>query len=74
MDHPLLTKPLQATALYRGMSSPLVGVAAINAVTFGVHGNVSRRLANPDSMKSQVIAGLTAGLAQVGVMIMHGVS
>lgn len=53
-----------ATALYRGMSSPLVGVAAINAVTFGVHGNVSRSLANPDSMKSQVIAGLTAGLAQ----------
>ena len=63
------TKKLQAAALYRGMSSPVVGVAALNAVAFGVYGNVNRRLANPDSLRSQAIAGLASGLAQVSALI-----
>ena len=47
------------------MSSPLVGVAAINAVGFGVYGVVRRSLDNPKSIKSSVVAGMAAGLAQV---------
>jgi solute carrier family 25 carnitine/acylcarnitine transporter 20/29 len=48
------------------MSSPLAGVAAINAITFGVYGNVLRRLEDPASVSSVVTAGAAAGLIQVG--------
>ena len=51
--------------LYRGMSSPLGGVAAINAITFGVYGNALRLMDDPDSIKSVALAGSTAGLIQV---------
>lgn len=50
--------------LYRGMSSPMAGVAAVNAIVFGVYGNVQRRTANPDSLYSHFLAGNAAGLAQ----------
>lgn len=50
--------------VYRGMSSPLAGVAAINAIVFGVYGNVQRNLSEPDSLISHFLAGGTAGLAQ----------
>lgn len=50
--------------LYRGMSSPLAGVAAINAIVFGVYGNVQRRFTDPDALKSHFLAGAMAGLAQ----------
>ena len=48
------------------MSSPLGGVAAINAITFGVYGNAVRSMQDPDSIYSIAIAGSTAGLVQVG--------
>ena len=51
--------------MYRGVNSPLAGVAAINAICFGVYGNVNRRLANPESLSSVTIAGMASGFVQV---------
>jgi len=53
--------------LYRGMSSPLAGVAGINAIVFGVYGNTQRHLSDPDSLMSHFLAGSVAGLVQSGV-------
>lgn len=50
--------------LYRGLSSPLAGVALINAIVFGVYGNVQRRAAEPDALRTQMFAGMAAGLVQ----------
>ena len=46
------------------MASPLYGLAAINAIVFGVQRNVQRRLTNPDSLSSHFMAGSIAGLSQ----------
>ena len=56
---------MQARSLYRGMSSPLLGVAGVNAITFGAYGNVLRMLPNQSSLSSITIAGASAGLIQV---------
>ena len=56
---------LQVRSLYKGMSSPLVGVAGINAITFGAYGNVLRMLPQPESITSIALAGSAAGLIQV---------
>ncbi|XP_013384816.1 mitochondrial basic amino acids transporter-like [Lingula anatina] len=53
-----------ALGLYKGMASPLYGLALINAIVFGVQGNVQRRMANPDTLQSHFLAGATAGLVQ----------
>lgn len=50
--------------VYRGMSSPLAGVAAINAIVFGVYGNAQRNLKEPDALSSYCIAGAAAGFSQ----------
>lgn len=50
--------------LYRGMSSPMAGVAAVNAIVFGVYGNIQRNTSDPDSLYSHFLAGTAAGLAQ----------
>ncbi|KAJ8918543.1 hypothetical protein NQ315_013048 [Exocentrus adspersus] len=50
--------------IYRGVTSPLFGVAGINAIVFGVHGNVQRRASNPESLATHAFAGAAAGLAQ----------
>ncbi|XP_059615207.1 mitochondrial basic amino acids transporter [Phlebotomus argentipes] len=50
--------------LYRGMASPMSGVAFVNAIVFGVYGNVQRRTADPTSLRSHFLAGAAAGLAQ----------
>ena len=42
----------------------MASVALINAVIFGVYGDVKRRMADPDSLRSQAIAGSAAGLVQ----------
>ena len=64
----MLSMPLlfvsQVSGLYKGMTSPLYGLAAINAVVFGVQRNVQRRLANPDTLTSHFVAGSIAGLSQ----------
>jgi len=53
-----------ARTMYRGVNSPLAGVAAINAICFGVYGNVNRRLTNPESLRSVTIAGMASGAVQ----------
>jgi len=53
-----------ASSLYKGMSSPLIGVAGINAITFGAYGNVLRMLPDQDSIQSITLAGSSAGLIQ----------
>lgn len=50
--------------LYRGMSSPMLGTSAINAIVFGVYGNVQRFSSNPDSYSSHFMAGAFAGFTQ----------
>lgn len=50
--------------LYRGMSSPLAGVAAINATVFGVYGSIQRYASNPNSYTTHFVAGSAAGLIQ----------
>lgn len=47
--------------LYKGLSSPMVGVAAINAIVFGMYGFIQRRMPNPKSLSSVFVAGAAAG-------------
>ncbi|XP_054264358.1 mitochondrial basic amino acids transporter [Macrosteles quadrilineatus] len=61
------TKILQTESLagfYRGVWSPMGGVALVNAIVFGVYGNLQRGLLDPESLRSQFLAGGIAGLAQ----------
>lgn len=53
--------------IYKGMSSPLMGVAGINAIIFGVYGNAQRYSSDPSSLTSHFLAGTAAGLAQTGL-------
>lgn len=50
--------------VYRGVTSPLLGVAGINAIVFGIYGNVQKRMIDPNSIQSHAIAGAVAGLFQ----------
>ncbi|XP_076295448.1 mitochondrial basic amino acids transporter isoform X1 [Lasioglossum baleicum] len=50
--------------LYRGMTSPMTGVAMVNAITFGVYGLTQKHMTNSDSLASHFIAGTIAGIAQ----------
>lgn len=50
--------------LYRGISSPLAGVAGINAVVFGIYGNTQRRFPDPDALTTHFLAGAAAGFFQ----------
>lgn len=42
----------------------MASVAVINAMIFGVQGNVQRHLGEPDSLRSHALAGSIAGLVQ----------
>ncbi|CAI4231326.1 unnamed protein product [Auanema sp. JU1783] len=50
--------------LFKGLSSPLASLAAINAIVFGVHRSITRKFENPDSLRAHFFAGCAAGLAQ----------
>ncbi|KOX77561.1 Mitochondrial carnitine/acylcarnitine carrier protein CACL [Melipona quadrifasciata] len=50
--------------LYRGISSPMAGVALVNAVIFGVYGETRRHIPDPNSLSSCFVSGALAGLAQ----------
>lgn len=50
--------------LYRGLSSPLAGVSFVNAIVFGVYGNVQRLSSNPNSYTTHFVSGAAAGLIQ----------
>lgn len=57
----------QVRGLFKGMSSPMASVAVINAMIFGVYGNVQRRLGEPESLRTHALAGSVAGLVQAFV-------
>lgn len=50
--------------LYRGLSSPLASISVLNAIVFGVYGNVQRQSRDPDSLFAHFCAGSAAGLSQ----------
>lgn len=50
--------------LYKGMSSPMAGVAVVNAIVFGVYGNFQRHSPRPDALSSHFLAGAAAGFVQ----------
>lgn len=50
--------------LYRGLASPLASVSVLNAIVFGVYGNVQRRTSDPDSLITHFCCGTTAGITQ----------
>jgi len=51
-------------SLYKGMSSPLLGIAGINAVSVAAFERTFGLLPNQDSLSSVAIAGSAAGLIQ----------
>lgn len=55
-------------ALYRGVSSPLVGLGVMNAVLFGIYGSVLRMMPDPDSLLAISVAG-TASAIPTAVVI-----
>ncbi|XP_044586764.1 mitochondrial basic amino acids transporter isoform X2 [Cotesia glomerata] len=55
--------------LYRGMSSPLAGVAALNAIVFGVYAQAQKHIIkDPNNLTSHFFAGALAGLAQAPII------
>lgn len=50
--------------LYKGMSSPLGAVAFINAIGFGIYGNINRCFNDRHLMSSHFLSGMTAGAVQ----------
>lgn len=50
--------------LYKGIASPIAGVAFVNAIVFGVYGNVQKNYSNPESIYAHFMAGSAAGMAQ----------
>ncbi|XP_037959327.1 mitochondrial basic amino acids transporter isoform X2 [Teleopsis dalmanni] len=50
--------------LYRGMTSPMAGIGAVNAIVFGVYGNIQRFSDHPESLQSHFMAGSIAGVFQ----------
>ncbi|KAM7352643.1 mitochondrial basic amino acids transporter isoform 1-T2 [Cochliomyia hominivorax] len=59
-----IAKQEKFIGLYRGISSPIGGIGFVNAIVFGVYGNVQRNTKNPDSLASHALAGSIAGLSQ----------
>ncbi|KAL7286492.1 hypothetical protein TKK_0019229 [Trichogramma kaykai] len=62
------------SGLYRGMSSPMAGVAVVNAIIFGVYGQTHKYLNEGpmgstlgDGLSSHFLAGAAAGMAQAPV-------
>ena len=50
--------------LYKGILSPLYGQVGINAIVFGVHGNVLRAMGDENNLTFQFTAGCIAGCVQ----------
>ncbi|OAD62156.1 Mitochondrial carnitine/acylcarnitine carrier protein CACL, partial [Eufriesea mexicana] len=55
------------TGLYRGMSSPVAGVAVVNAIIFGVYGQTQKYIPDPATLTSYFLAGALAGIAQTPI-------
>ncbi|CAL1284411.1 unnamed protein product [Larinioides sclopetarius] len=51
--------------LFKGMSSPMCGLAAVNAIVFGVYGNIMKSVKSENSsLQNQFLAGSAAGIVQ----------
>ncbi|KAK9881829.1 hypothetical protein WA026_017338 [Henosepilachna vigintioctopunctata] len=50
--------------MYKGISSPLLGVAGINAIVFSIQGSTQKKFKDKNSLWSHFIAGGTAGFFQ----------
>jgi len=50
--------------LYKGLLAPLYGTVAVNALIFGIHGNVKRILDVKDPIRCELYAGATAGFIE----------
>ena len=50
--------------LYKGISSPIMGVGLVNAIVFGVYGMVQRQTTTPDAISSHFVSGCIAGAVQ----------
>lgn len=59
-----IVKKESPSGLYKGISSPLTGLAFINAICFGVYGNTLRYLNDSNSYVNHFLAGALGGLAQ----------
>jgi len=60
-----ILKKESAWGFYKGMTSPLAGVAIVNAILFGVYGNMQRMLPPQWSPYMNVfLAGASAGMVQ----------
>lgn len=60
-----IVKKESAFGLYKGMTSPLAGVAVVNALIFGVYGNVQKTLPGQwHPLVNVFIAGASAGIVQ----------
>lgn len=46
------------------MTSPIAGVAVVNAIVFGIYGETQRRMGAQDHIITHFLAGASAGLAQ----------
>ncbi|KAL7629999.1 UNVERIFIED_CONTAM: hypothetical protein RMT77_019881 [Armadillidium vulgare] len=57
-------KSESARGLYKGMSSPMAGVSLVNAIIFGVHGNIMKKVKDPSSISANAAAGASAGFVQ----------
>lgn len=55
---------VQVRGLFRGVTSPMAGVAFINAIVFGTYGNFQRQFGSPDSVTAHFIGGVAAGTVQ----------
>lgn len=53
---------MQVRSFYKGMLSPMLGMAAINAIVFGVQGNIMKRC--KDTIWNHAFAGAVGGFAQ----------
>lgn len=56
-----IVKQESLRGLYKGVTSPLSSLAFINAIIFGVQGNVIKRMENPNALSSHFKAGIIAG-------------
>ena len=59
-----IAKQEKIVGLYRGITSPLGGIGFVNAIVFGIYGNVQRNTSDPNSLTSHALAGSIAGFAQ----------
>ncbi|CAG0889708.1 unnamed protein product [Cyprideis torosa] len=55
------------SGLYKGLTSPLAGVALVNGIMFGTYGNLLKIMPDPDSIRAQTLCGAIGGFCQAFV-------